>query len=594
MTTILADPAAESPSDRYARLRARLLQIPWCPWTPNPGPQSRFLLDFSRESLYGGAAGGGKSIALLMAASQFLDVPTYAAILFRKSYKDLTEPGALLDIAATWWGGNRLLKYDREKATFFFPTFDPAFYRDQPAAAAALARDPYDLTAQQIARAYITGRSSVTFAYLANENDRFNYQGAQFQMCAFDELTQHRERDYRYLFSRVRKPSHLAALPLRMRATTNPGGVHHAWVERRFVIPYKSWKKAGSPTRRRPRRNFHPAFLSDNPKLDYESYVAGLMQLDPVTREQLLRGDWEIRPDGRMFKRSWFRPIPLTLVPHDCQWVRYWDLAATEPDVAKSSDPDWTAGCLLGRDPRGNFYLADMQRWQREPSTSEMGMRACAFLDSRRVPVRVEKEGGAEAKYAIRHFRNNVFPGFNFHGIGVTGKGKKVVRAAPVASIADAGQLFMVQGAWNDDFLDEIELFPDSLHDDQVDALSGAYGYLSAQAQMISYAAFGGNGAAGAGDGNDLTQTNPWRPDVSPVPIPASHLSIAMSELGNQYKIDEARAAEKAIDHEARRANRRAHHDRGADLLGPKVMSEEEMARESADVRKAVAAAWSM
>jgi hypothetical protein len=182
--------------------------IPFCPWQPNPGPQSMFLLDFGRESLYGGAAGGGKSIALLMAASQFLDIPGYAALLLRKSYADLGKPMALMDIADQWWGPQRGhgVRFDSQQHA-------------------------YEFACPQ------GGKSRIVFGALDNENDRFKYQGGAYHFVGFDELTQQKERDYRYIFSRVRRTMEgaLSQLPIRFRSTTNPGGVGHEWVYKRFI-----------------------------------------------------------------------------------------------------------------------------------------------------------------------------------------------------------------------------------------------------------------------------------------------------------------------------------------------------------------------
>ena len=85
--------AERDPDERERRKRAllELLTIPYCPFAPTKA-QAHFLLDHGREALYGGAAGGGKSIAMLMAALQFVGIPDYAAIVFRRSLSDLQLP----------------------------------------------------------------------------------------------------------------------------------------------------------------------------------------------------------------------------------------------------------------------------------------------------------------------------------------------------------------------------------------------------------------------------------------------------------------------------------------------------------------------
>ena len=253
------------------RSAVRLLTLPFCPKTPEP-PQAKFLLDFTRESLFGGAAGGGKSSAVLMAALQFVDVPGYAALLLRKSYRDLSQPGALMDRAIEWLRPQSNIRWDPNEHKFTFPS-----------------------------------RATLTFGHMERENDHLKYQGAEYQFIGVDELTQHREKHYRYLFSRLRKPSDpnnpLTHVPLRMRATTNPGGPGHEWVYRRFIRAWEEWKNGKGPP---PARTFHPSFLRDNPHVEQDSYLAGLEELDSVTRAQLLLGDWNIRPAGRLFSADMF------------------------------------------------------------------------------------------------------------------------------------------------------------------------------------------------------------------------------------------------------------------------------------------------
>ena len=69
---------------------------------PTPKQRAFLLMNDTKEILYGGAAGGGKSVAQLMAALQFADIPGYSAILFRKTYADLSLPGALIDMSKQW------------------------------------------------------------------------------------------------------------------------------------------------------------------------------------------------------------------------------------------------------------------------------------------------------------------------------------------------------------------------------------------------------------------------------------------------------------------------------------------------------------
>lgn len=479
--------------EEFAELAAEFTDIPFCPVSPNPGPQTMFLLDFSREALYGGAAGGGKSYAALMAASQFLDVPGYAALILRKNYSELTKPGALLSVAQDWWAGQKGIKYNTQEHSFTFPCNGSDF---------------------------TNGSSSITFGTLDQDNDRFKYIGGAYHCIIFDELTTQKERDYTFLFSRMRRVSTgpLSRVPIRMRGTTNPGGPGMDWVFKRFIVPWQAWKAGKGP---RPKRNFHPAVLSDNPKLDYDEYVESLNELDPVTRAQLLKGDWNIRPDGRMFKSEWFKPIPRSQVPGNCTWVRFWDMASTDPKPG--TDPDWTVGILVGRSPDGRYFISDMRRFRHEPGESELIMRSTAMVDTNHVLQCVEQEPGASGKTAISHYRNYVFVGVPFRGVPSSGKGRggtttissnttsraKIIAAQPVASLADAGQVYYVQdGSWDHEaFLDEVGMFPDSSHDDVADALSGSFSTLATTYQH--------NGLH-FGDSLEMREPSSWIPDPLP------------------------------------------------------------------------------
>ena len=235
-----------------ARGLAAHASVRWCPHTPHP-KQAEFLALDCREALYGGAAGGGKSDALLMGALQHVDTPGYNGIIFRRTYADLALPGAIMDRAHQWLSPTRA-HWDGNKKQWRFPS-----------------------------------GARVTFGYLQTGTDRYRYQGAEFQFVAFDELTQFEERDYLYLFSRLRAAQGMN-IPLRMRAASNPGGQGHDWVHSRFVT--------GADATRR----FVPALMQDNPSLDSVQYRIGLSELDSVTRRQLEEGVWEQDPSGLVYR----------------------------------------------------------------------------------------------------------------------------------------------------------------------------------------------------------------------------------------------------------------------------------------------------
>ena len=388
------------------------------------------------EAFYGGAAGGGKSDALLMGALQYADVPGYAALLLRRTFTRLAQPEALIPRSRQWLAGQA--RWNGSTHTWTFPPFD-------------------------------AGGATITFGFLEHPGDEYRYQSAAFQYIGFDELSEFPdELPYRFLFSRLRRLEGFD-VPLRMRAASNPGGRGHDWVKRRFLTE--------GPTHGRP---FIRARLQDNPHLDRASYIASLAQLDDTTRRQLLDGDWSARREGSMFDRSWFEVVPEA--PLRCKWVRFWDLAASEPKPGR--DPDWTAGVLVGLHD-GRYYVRDVRRVRQQPGDVETLIQLTADVDrgnsqragSGTTAIRMEQEPGASGLNTIAHYARRVLVGHDYAGVRTTGN--KVERARPVSSAAHAGNVKLVDSAWIGDFLDELEAFPGGSHDDQVDALSGAVSQLS-------------------------------------------------------------------------------------------------------------------
>jgi predicted phage terminase large subunit-like protein len=244
-----------------------------------------------------------------------------------------------------------------------------------------------------------------------------------------------------------------------MRAASNPGDIGHEWVKARFIIEES----------RVPECLFIPASLADNPHLDRDSYIQSLMKLDPITREQLLSGNWDVRPEGGLFKREWLKLTDST--PRNMQLCRYWDKAATE------GGGDWTAGALVGIND-GKVYVLDVKRTQSRPAGVEALIHQTAQLDGHEVMIRMEQEPGSAGVDVIDHYARQVLTGYNFKGIKSTGS--KVSRAAALSTAAEQGNLLILHGHFTGALMDELVLFPtEGAHDDQVDAVSGAYNALA-------------------------------------------------------------------------------------------------------------------
>jgi phage terminase large subunit-like protein len=415
--------------------------------------QSVFLLlNDVLEVLFGGAAGPGKSVGLLMGAAQFVDVPGYAALLLRRSYRDLALPGALMHMSHQWWDHSDA-HWDGTSYKWTFPS-----------------------------------GAVIQFGYMEHDGDEYRYQSSEYQFIGFDELTQFKEHQYTYMFSRLRKVRN-SDIPLRMRSATNPGGVGHEWVKDRFNLP--------SGITGNPSRVFVPARLEDNPHLDIESYEEGLSQLADVTHAQLREGDWDATISGGKFYPEWFTVIDRSDIPKREHWrqvVRHWDLGS-QAVTSESPDPDYTAGCKMilssmpptstmqwhreaniPLPPPPYYIVSHVNRFREDPGGVEEQIASTSAGDGYWIPVSIEQERGASGKGLVSSYRRLVLPQTDLV-IGLWAKGGKEDRARIAAGRAKEGRVFVVDGPWRVPFINELALFGvDGVHDDQVDAFSGCFG----------------------------------------------------------------------------------------------------------------------
>jgi predicted phage terminase large subunit-like protein len=421
------------------------------PYTPRilnghrfPSPkQSAFLLLGNQEALYGGAAGGGKSAAILAAALQYVDQPGYDALILRRTFAQLAKPGALLDMAHAWLGRFRPhVRWNGAEHKWTFPS-----------------------------------GATLSFGHMESENAKYDYQGASWHFVGCDELSQFTETQYRYMFSRLRKPAD-SPLPVRMRGASNPGGVGHEWVKTRFAIG------KGMAAAKVPGRVFVPARLEDNPGLNRAEYEASLAELDPITRAQLLAGDWDVYEGGR-FKREWFRRYEVIEEPGVTFYKQFgkakpvdsglvWRYCCADPAASEKDLADHTAAVVVGITPDRDILVLDVlrkrlpvdeipealrnlcQRWQ----ASYLGIESVAFQIA--ILRQCQKLPGCPP----------------VTGLEPQGKGK-LVRATPAIIACQGGQVYLpLHAPWLDAFEGELVRFTgdekaDS-SDDQVDAFAYA------------------------------------------------------------------------------------------------------------------------
>ena len=171
--------------------------------------------------------------------------------------------------------------------------------------------------------------------------------------------------------------------------------------------------------------------------------------------------------EGGMFKRHWFEVVD-ALPANPQAWVRFWDKAATQ------GGGDWTVGVKMCR-ASGTYYVADVVRVQESSGAVKALIVNTAKRDGR-ILVAMEQEPGSSGKDVIAEY-TKALAGYAFRGVPSTGS--KEVRADPLASQAEGGNLKLLRGPWNQAFIEELCAFPTGENDDQVDAASGAFGCLA-------------------------------------------------------------------------------------------------------------------
>jgi predicted phage terminase large subunit-like protein len=435
-----------------------------------PGPQTAFLQTPADICFYGGAAGGGKTVGLILEPLRHATrVANFTAVFFRRTTPQITNPGGLWD-----------------ESQKFYPRLGG--------------------TAHVGMREWRWPRGGkIKFSHLQFDTTVYDWQGAQITLICFDELTHFTARQFFYMVSRNR--STCGVRPY-IRATCNPDA--DSWVadflawwidpasglpipERAGVLRYYvrveekiQWAdKPEELMQDLPRREdlppgidpprpisvtFIPARVFDNPALLQinPEYYTWLLSLPTLERERLLYGNWKIRPTaGLYFKREWCAVVDE--LPAELDVVRYWDLAATEK--TQFNDPDWTVGIKLGRDRNGGYWLLDMVRARSNPGDVERLLRNTAEQDGKRVRIGFGQDPGQAGKSQALHLVRALD---GFTASPASESGDKLTRFGPFSSQCRAGNVKIRRGSWNEELFRVLEGFPDLAHDDEVDACSGA------------------------------------------------------------------------------------------------------------------------
>lgn len=432
---------------------------------PHPGPQEAFLRCSADLAIYGGAAGAGKSWALLLEALRHcVSNAKFAAVYFRRTTTQIKNPGGLWDQSMQLYplvGGvpSHTLEWR---------------WRDG---------------------------GKVKFAHLEHETTKLDWHGAELPLILFDELTTFTATQFWYLLSRNRSMSGVRGY---IRASCNPDAdswvatLINWWIDENSGLPIAArsgvlrwfvrqedrleWGDSEAEMIRRfpgsqpMSLTFIGAKLADNPTLEQSDpgYRAKLMAMQLVERERLLNGNWRIRPSaGLYFQRHWCQVVDVA--PAHMVIKRGWDLAATA--ATGTNNPDWTTATLMGRSYDGRYIVLE-HRWLRgNPGEVRRFIRNTASEDGAKVEIHLPQDPGQAGKDQRASLAAEL-AGYNVRF--ATNNGSKITRFSPFSAQAEAGNVMLLRGPWNERYLSELEAFPEALHDDTPDSTASAFKALTA------------------------------------------------------------------------------------------------------------------
>lgn len=439
----------------------------------NSKPQAIFLTTKADIAIYGGAAGGGKTWGLLVEAVKHIENPQFGAVLFRRTYPQITNEGGMWD----------------ESLKIF------------PLANGIPRLGDLDWTWPSGAR--------VSFRHLMYEKELLDWMGAQIVYIGWDQLEHFTEKQFWYMLSRNRSMSGIQPF---MRATVNPDADSWVadlidwWIDEKTGFPNYSrsgvlrwfirfndetfwadsreelFEKYGDPTLPEDHQDqikplsltFIPAKVQDNTSLmkSDPSYLSKLKALGEVDRQRLLEGNWKVKYDaGKIFNRNWFEIVYAD--PGGGKVCRGWDFAATEKKLKTTSkkDPDYTASCKI-RYVDGIYIILDATAEQIAPADSDKKMKELAKKDGKNCIQAWEEEPGGAGK-KVSAALHKMLTGYVTRA--VRPKGDKYQRTKGGANQAEHGNIKLLNGPWVKRWLSHMHGQPDMPHDDEHDAFGVAF-----------------------------------------------------------------------------------------------------------------------
>ena len=234
-----------------------------------------------------------------------------------------------------------------------------------------------------------------------------------------------------------------------------------------------SWRHVCFPMRFEPERSDPCDVRTEAGELLWPALFpeAAVRQLERDLGPYGTAGQLQQRPapqGGGLFKREWFEIVDAAAI--DARRCRAWDTASTE------AGGDYTAGVRMAKTTTGLYFIEHVYRAQKSAHGVDVAIRSLASSDGTACLIREEQEPGSSGK-AVIEARRRVLAGHDYGGDRATGD--KVVRAGPLRSQAEGGNVKLVRGDWNEELLQELESFPYGAHDDQVDAAALAFNTLA-------------------------------------------------------------------------------------------------------------------
>lgn len=438
---------------------------------PQPGPQEAFLSTSADIAFYGGAAGGGKTYGLLLEPLRHItQIKDFGAVIFRRESPQITNEGGLWDTAEAIYQPLGAKARQSPLLDWRFP--------------------PYNNT--------------VKFSHMQHETDRFNWQGSQIPLICFDELTHFTRKQFFYMFSRNRSTCGVSPY---IRCTYNPvppddpigGWIHEfvgwyldangeypdpdkAGVLRWFVNVndklhwFDSRETAVSAFPDIPPQSFTyiPALVTDNQiLLDADpNYLANLHGLSNIDQERLLKANHRIKEAaGTVYNRAWFEVVD-ALPAGQRRDVRFWDLAATERKARKGAATAGVRQCRIG----DTFYILSVIEEMFNPANTDTLIMNTASQDGKEVAIRWEEEGGSAGKRDAAHITTMLL---GYDAEGERPLGDKLTRGRPFSAQAKAGNVKLLRGDWNENWLNHMHAIPDGARWDIHDATTGGFNYLT-------------------------------------------------------------------------------------------------------------------